>query len=87
MLHDEYNPKIFQVKKRFQMVKKRKSLTVIHSKDCFLYQGSDLNKRKVEIAEIDQKQKLARVDSIFLYAFPLMFLVFNIAYKKKASIT
>ena len=80
MLHDEYNPKIFQVKKRFQMVKKRKSLTVIHSKDCFLYQGSELNKRKDEIAEIDQKQRLARVDSIFMYAFPLMFLVFNIAY-------
>jgi len=68
------------VKKRFQMVKKRKSLTVIHSKDCFLYQGSELNKRKDEIAEIDQKQRLARVDSIFMYAFPLMFLVFNIAY-------
>ena len=42
----------FQVKKRFQMVKKRKSLTVIHSKDCFLYQGSELNKRKDEMAEI-----------------------------------
>ena len=70
----------FQVKKRFQMVKKRKSLTVIHSKDCFLYQGSELNKRKEEIAALDQGQRLARVDSIFMYAFPLMFLVFNIVY-------
>ena len=70
----------FQVKKRFQMTKKRKSLTVIHSKDCFLFQGSELNKRKDEIAEIDQKQRLARVDSIFSYSFPMMFLVFNIVY-------
>jgi len=62
------------------MVKKRKGLTVIHSKDCFLFQGSDLNKRKDEISEIDQKQRLAKVDVIFLYTFPLMFLAFNIIY-------
>ena len=77
---NDYLLTLSKVKKRFQMDKKRKNLTVIHSKDCFLFQGSDLNKRKEEIAEIDQKQKLARVDSIFSYAFPLMFLVFNIAY-------
>ena len=70
----------FQVKKKLQLVKKRKSLTVIHSKDCFLYQGSELNKRKEEIAAVDQGQRLARVDSIFMYMFPLTFLIFNIIY-------
>eukprot|EP00093_Oithona_nana_P008850 08850.XXX_313244_316909_1 [CDS] Oithona nana genome sequencing. len=68
------------VKKKLQLVKKRKSLTVIHSKDCFLYQGSELNKRKEEIAAVDQGQRLARVDSIFMYMFPLTFLIFNIIY-------
>jgi hypothetical protein len=62
------------------MVKKKKSLTVIHSKDCFLFQGSELNKRKEEIAALDQQQRLAKVDSIFSYAFPFMFFVFNIVY-------
>ncbi len=71
---------IFQVKKRIQLVKKRKNLTVIHSKDCFLYQGSELNKRKDEIAALDQGQRLAKVDSIFSYTFPILFLLFNIVY-------
>lgn len=62
------------------MVKKRKSLTVIHSKDCFLFPGSELNKRKEEIAALDQGQLLAKVDSIFSYAFPLTFLLFNVVY-------
>ena len=69
-----------QIKKKFQMVKKRRNLTVIHNKDCFLYQGSELNKRKEEIAGLDQGQRLAKVDTIFLYVFPLTFLAFNIVY-------
>ena len=53
---------------------------MIHSKDCFLYQGSEVNKRRDEIKAVEQTQKLNKVDSIFLMAFPLMFLVFNITY-------
>ena len=73
-------PYFLQIKKKFQMVKKRRNLTVIHNKDCFLYQGSELNKRKEEIAGLDQGQKLAKVDTIFLYVFPITFVAFNIVY-------
>ena len=60
--------------------KKRKGLTVIHSKDCFLFPGSESNKRKEEIASLDQGLRVARVDSLFSVLFPLMFLIFNIVY-------
>ena len=60
--------------------KKRKGLTVIHSKDCFLFSGSELNKRKEEIAGIDQKQKLDKVDVAFRIFFPSLFLAFNLVY-------
>ena len=75
-----FNVIFSQMKKKFQMVKKRRNLTVIHNKDCFLYQGSELNKRKEEIAGLDQGQKLAKVDTIFLYVFPITFVAFNIVY-------
>ena len=75
-----FNVMFSQMKKKFQMVKKRRNLTVIHNKDCFLYQGSELNKRKEEIAGLDQGQKLAKVDTIFLYVFPITFVAFNIVY-------
>ena len=60
--------------------KQRKSLTVIHSKDCFLFPGSEVNKRKQEIASLDQGLKLQKVDRIFAVGFPLTFLLFNIVY-------
>jgi len=68
------------LKKKASQEKKRKSLTVIHSKDCFLFPGSELNKRKEEIGALDQGVRLARVDSIFSIFFPVMFLLFNMAY-------
>ena len=69
-----------QVKKKAQIVKKMRNLTIVHNKDCFLYQGSDSNKRKDEIAGLDQGQKLAKVDTMFLYVFPITFAAFNIVY-------
>ena len=48
---------LFQIRRKFQLVKKRRNLTVIHNKDCFLYQGSELNKRKDEISGIEQSQR------------------------------
>ena len=69
-----------QLKKKASQEKKRKSLTVIHSKDCFLFPGSELNKRKEDLAALDQGVRLARVDSIFSIFFPVMFLLFNVAY-------
>jgi len=68
------------IRRKFQLVKKRKNLTVIHNKDCFLYQGSELNKRKDEISGIEQSQRLAKTDTIFMYVFPVTFIVFNVFY-------
>ena len=70
----------FQLKKKEQQEKKRKSLTVIHAKDCFLFPGSELNKRKEDLGLLDQGTRIARVDSIFSIGFPLMFLLFNVVY-------
>ena len=109
---------LFQIRRKFQLVKKRRNLTVIHNKDCFLYQGSELNKRKDEISGIEQSQRwilrcslarqiwdrfplliylkmvltsfslhqivlsyrLAKTDTIFMYVFPVTFIVFNVFY-------
>ena len=62
------------------MRKKSKNLTVVHKKDCVLYQGSEFNKRKEEIGYLDQGQNLAKIDTIFLYVFPITFVAFNIVY-------
>ena len=42
--------------------------------------GSEVNKRKEEISSVEHAQRLAKVDSVFFYTFPLMFLAFNIIY-------
>ena len=70
----------FQYKKQVQLYKKRLSLTVIHSKDCSLFEGSEINKRNSEIGFIDQAQLIIRVDTVFFYGFPCLFLIFNIIY-------
>ena len=85
-LLDNYKTSVFlffhflQVKKKLSQEKKRKSLTVIHNKDCYLFPGSELNKRNEEIAGLDQTQRLVKVDFYFRILFPGMFLLFNLGY-------
>ena len=62
------------------MARKRSKLTIIHEKDCFLYPGSELNKQQEDMACLDQGEKLAKVDTIFLRVFPMAFVVFNVVY-------
>ena len=69
-----------QVNKKAQLIKKRISLTVVHAKECFLYEGSEVNKRASEIVSIDQAQLIIKVDTVFFYTFPGLFLVFNVIY-------
>jgi hypothetical protein len=41
---------------------------------------SEINKRNSEIVSIDQAQLIIKVDTLFLYSFPCLFLVFNVIY-------
>ena len=62
------------------MAKKKNNLSVVHRKNCYLYQSSEYCKRKEEMTYLDQGTNLATIDSTFLYVFPIMFLIFNIVY-------
>ncbi|XP_040573179.1 glycine receptor subunit alpha-4 [Lepeophtheirus salmonis] len=71
---------VLLMKKKNCLIKKRNDLAFVHAPSCYFYKVSEQTKRKEEIEELDHTEKLAKVDSILLYVFPFMFLVFNIIY-------
>ena len=64
-------------RKRAALTKKRNELLIIHDEDCFLYRNSETSQMDEEIAVIKEQQLLMKVDSIFLFVFPLIFGAFN----------
>ena len=82
MIHEHIKMLIWyiQVKKKFEMFQRQQDLNIVHNRDCFLYQSPVVKQRQEEISKIDQRQRLADVDTVFLYIFPLTFFIFNILY-------
>jgi len=66
--------------KEIKMENKWESLNIIYSKDCKVHHPPDVKKRLEELDEISGWRKMAAIDSVFLYLFPLLFFAFNLFY-------
>ncbi|XP_023338671.1 acetylcholine-gated chloride channel subunit acc-2 [Eurytemora carolleeae] len=63
-----------------KMKMKWEGLNIIYNKNCRIHHPPDVKKRLEELEEIEGWRKMAAIDSIFLYLFPLLFFVFNVFY-------
>lgn len=69
-----------QVKRKTSFAKKRLSLQSTHTKDCMMHPNSELVKKLEEEKLLDQNELLAKIDTAFLYSFPIAFIIFNVIY-------
>eukprot|EP00090_Calanus_glacialis_P024072 TRINITY_DN37374_c0_g1_i1.p1 TRINITY_DN37374_c0_g1~~TRINITY_DN37374_c0_g1_i1.p1 ORF type:complete len:266 (+),score=63.00 TRINITY_DN37374_c0_g1_i1:102-800(+) len=70
---------LLQQKLKKQKVK-MEGLNIIYSNDCKVHNPPEIKQRLEEVDEIERWKKMANIDAIFFYLFPLSFLVFNLIY-------